>query len=270
MCAKIALAQLNASDNPMDNLKTIEQYVIQAYQKGADLLVLPEYTMAYPKHGQSFSEGQSLQGSFCAGLCELARTQELYIICGMLEKNDTGKPYNTTVVIDRQGKIVRSHRKTHLFASPKYREDDYFSQGNTLFEPFDTDFGRIGLLVCYEIRFPELARLQALAGAEVLIVSSAFVAGENKAQQWHTLLQARAIENAVFVCAANHSKPHVFLGESCAYDPNGLPLGSLTDGEGMLLVSCEAKDLEKFRKTNGAILQRRPELYGFACEKTSS
>ncbi|MDR3767145.1 MAG: nitrilase-related carbon-nitrogen hydrolase [Butyricicoccus sp.] len=267
MCAKIALAQMNASDNPTDNLKTIEQYAVQAHQKGADLLVLPEYSMAYPQHGQPFPKGQSLQDYFCVSLCELARTHGIYIICGMLEKNDTDKPYNTTVVVDRQGKIVRTHRKTHLFSSSHYREDDHFLQGDALFEPLVTDFGRIGLLICYEIRFPELARLQALQGAEILIVSSAFVAGENKTMQWHTLLQARAIENAVFVCASNHSKPHVFLGESCAYDPNGLPLGGLTDGEGMLMVSCAAEDLGTFRQTNAAILQRRPELYRFACEK---
>lgn len=267
MCAKIALGQLDASDSPSDNLQKIRKFAAEAGEQGADILVLPEYSMGYPKKGGAFPAGQSLDGPFCQGLRAAAREHGLYISCGMLEKTGTEKMYNTTVLFDRQGELLRAHRKNHLYGSASYRESEYFQQGDSLFEPIDTDFGRLGLLVCYEIRFPELTRIQAMEGVDILLVGSAFVSGPHKALQWHALLRARAIENAFFVCASNHTKPHVFLGESCAYDPNGETLGELGQEEGLLLVSCDVHDVARARQTNTAILQRRPELYGFACEQ---
>lgn len=261
MCATIALAQFSAAGDPAVNLETIASYAGQAGFARADLLVLPEYGMGYPKKGGDFPAGQTLDGPFAAGLCALARQHGLYIACGLLERTGGDKLYNTTVLIDRGGHIVRAHRKTHLFCSPSFQESDHFLPGDRLFQPVDTDFGRLGLLVCYEIRFPELARLQVLDGAQLLVVCSAFVAGPGKNAQWHTLLNARAIENGVFVCAADHTKPHVFLGESCAYDPVGTPLGSLGAAEGMLMVRCDVENLDAYRAQNPAILQRRASLY---------
>ncbi len=187
----------------------------------------------------------------------------------MIEQTpDDPRPYNTTVVISDQGELVASHRKCQLYDAFSYRESDHFRPGmsrftpiqtpfGTLglivcyelrypelarlqaieafsyresdhfrpgmsrFTPIQTPFGTLGLIVCYELRYPELARLQAIEGAEFLLVTAAFVCGKQKAQQWHTLLAARAVENGCFVLGCNHVKPKVFLGESSAYAPDG-------------------------------------------------
>lgn len=266
MCAKIALGQLNAADNPEENLQTITAFADSAAKQGADMLVLPEYAMAYPKAHRPFPSGQAVNGAFGTALCALAKQYQMYLVCGMLEQTGGDKLYNTILVIDRQGKIVRKHHKNHLYCTEKFQENHNFLQGDALFQPLDTDFGRVGLLVCYELRFPELARLQAINGTQILLVSSAFVVGPHKKEQWHALLEARAIENACYICASDHVKPHVFMGESCAYDPNGGQIGALNEQVDLLVVDCDLSRLDEIRKTNTALFQRRPELYAFQQE----
>lgn len=212
--ATIALGQMNAGDNAAANLEKIAQLAAQAAAGNADLLVLPEYAMAYPQKGQPFPAAQTLNGPFVIGLRTLAKRHRMYILCGILEYSGDSKPYNTVVLLDRYGEIVCIHRKNHMYDTMKYRESEHFLLGNDLFQTADTDFGRLGVMICYEIRFPELARIQVLDGAQLLIVCAAFVTGPSKALQWHTLLSARAIENGVFICGCNHVKPKVFLGKA--------------------------------------------------------
>lgn len=266
MCAKIALGQMSASNHMDDNMKTIRRFARQAARQGTDLLLLPEYAMWYPEPNEALPRDEEKEQAFLEALCEQAQRHHMYVVCGLIEGNGRGRPYNTTVVIDREGKVVRKHRKSHLYSSPGYRESDHFKAGNELFAPLDTDFGRIGLLVCYEIRFPELARLQVIAGAQMLLVASAFVAGPGKVQQWHTLLQARAIENGCYVCASNQTKVPILFGESCAYDPCGGSLGQLEKKQDLLVIDCDLDDISRMRQSNPSVLQRRPDLYRFICE----
>lgn len=267
--ATIALGQMNAGDNAAANLEKIAQLAAQAAARNADLLVLPEYAMAYPQKGQPFPSAQALNGPFVIGLRTLAKRHRMYILCGILEYSDDSKPYNTVVLLDRYGEIVCIHRKNHMYDTMKYRESEHFLLGNDLFQTVDTDFGRLGVMICYEVRFPELARIQVLDGAQLLIVCAAFVTGPSKALQWHTLLSARAIENGVFVCGCNHVKPKVFLGESCAYAPDGELLAKMAMQEGVQIVPCNLDAIPIYREKNPAILQRRAELYGFVYKSDS-
>ena len=259
--ATFAIAQFNACADPARNLATIADFAARAAGK-ADLLICPEYAMGYPDpHGAAVS-GQPLDGAFVNGLRELARVHSLWIVCGALEASgDPARPYNTTVVIDRTGALVRAHRKTHLYDAFSYRESDHFTPGNTLFEPLDTDFGRIGLLVCYELRFPELARLQALAGVDYLIAVAGFVCGPGKREAWHALLAARAVENGCFVIGADHIKPRVFLGESAVYAPNSLQIAALGEDEGLLFAVCDPDEAARYRTACPSLSQRRDDLY---------
>ena len=259
--ATFAIAQFNACADPTRNLAKIADFAARAAGK-ADLLVCPEYAMGYPDYHGAAVPGQPLDGAFVTGLRELARVHSLWIVCGALEaSDDPARPYNTTVVIDRTGTLVRAHRKTHLYDAFSYRESDHFTPGGALFEPIDTDFGRVGLLVCYELRFPELARLQALAGVDYLITVAAFVCGAGKREAWHALLAARAIENGCFVVGADHTKPHVFLGESAVYAPNALRLAALGAGEGLLFATCGSDEVEHYRAACPSLSQRRDDLY---------
>lgn len=257
-----AICQLNASSDPAQNLKKIAACADLAAGR-ADLLLCPEYAMGFPDKGGPAVSGQPLDGPFVSGLCELARMHNLWIVCGALEDSgDPDRPYNTAVVIDRTGTLVRTHRKHHLFDRATSRESDKFTPGDKLFEPLDTDFGRIGLMICYEVRFPEVARLQAMSGAEYLLTIASFVCGPGKSEAWHALLAARAIENGCYVLGADQVKPPVALGESAAYAPNALCLDRLDgEDEGMLFVDCEGETVRSYRADFPSLQQRRTDLY---------
>lgn len=257
-----AICQLNASHDPAENLKKITACA-ESTSGFADLLLCPEYAMGFPRKGGPAVLGQPLDGPFVTGLRELARIHSMWIVCGVLEESDDpDRPYNTAVVINRAGELVRTHRKHHLFDRGSSHESDKFTPGDRLFEPFDTDFGRVGLMICYEVRFPEVARLQAMDGAEFLLTIASFVCGEGKSQAWHALLAARAIENGCFVLGADQVKPPVALGESAAYGPNALCLGAL-DGteEGVLFVECGRETVQSYRTDFPSLQQRRTDLY---------
>ena len=264
MIARIALAQIDATANPERNLSAIAALTRQVAGR-ADLLVLPEYSMCYPSHrleaGQPFPGAQPLTGPFVTELRALARQSGLWLCCGVIEDGGASLPFNTQVLIDSAGQIVRAHRKTHLYNAFSYRESDHFARGDVPFQPVKTPFGKLGLIVCYELRFPELARRQAIEGAQILLTSAAFVRGPGKVRHWHTLLAARAIENGLFVLGANHTKDRVFLGESAAYDPDGGLMSVLDDKPGLLLAACDLDQIGRVRARCPAVLQRREEVY---------
>lgn len=266
MDTRIAIAQINASSDPQQNLRTAARMAAQAAQKQAHLLMLPEYTMTYPDHrlpdGVPFPGGQPLDGAFVSGLRELAAAHRLWITCGVIEQApDDPRPYNTTVVISDQGELVASHRKCQLYDAFSYRESDHFRPGMSRFTPIQTPFGTLGLIVCYELRYPELARLQTIEGAEFLLVTAAFVCGKQKAQQWHTLLAARAVENGCFVLGCNHVKPRVFLGESSAYAPDGQTIMECGDTPELIVVTCDRSQIGMVRENCPVLRQRREDLY---------
>ena len=257
-----AICQLNASSDPAENLKKIAACAGLAAGR-AGLLLCPEYAMGFPDKGGPAVPGQPLDGPFVSGLCELARVHSLWIVCGVLEESgDPARPYNTAVVIDPTGALVRTHRKHHLFDRGSARESDKFTPGDKLFEPLDTGFGRIGLLVCYEVRFPEVARLQALAGAEYLLVLASFVSGPGKREAWHALLAARAIENGCYVLGADQVKPPVAVGESAAYGPDARCIDKLDgENEGIFFVDCDGETVRSYRAGFPSLQQRRTDLY---------
>jgi len=265
MYTRIAVAQMDAAPDPADNLQAAAHFAAAA-QGRADLLMLPEYTMTYPAHrlqaGVPFPGSQPLDGPFVSGLRTLARAHRLWITCGVIEQAaGDPRPYNTTVVLSDTGELVSVHRKCQLYDAFSYRESDHFRPGPARFSPIRTPFGTLGLIVCYELRYPELARLAALEGADFLLVTAAFVRGPHKADQWHTLLRARAIENGCFVIGCNHTKPHVFLGESAAYAPDGAPLLEMDDTPGLAFLACDRDQIASVRESCPVLTQRREDLY---------
>ena len=176
------------------------------------------------------------------------------MVAGSFERSDDpGRPFNTLLV---RGRSRASYRKIHLYDSFGYRESDRLSPGPL--EPVTVDVGgvTVGLMTCYDLRFPEMARALVDAGAELLVVPAAWVAGDRKVDHWRTLLRARAIENTVHVAAAAQPAPR-YSGHSMVVDPLGDVLAEAGDGPEVVraVVSCER--LLEARRTNPSLTNRR-------------
>jgi len=230
------------------------------------MAVFPEYTMYWHRNrhgGHDFrSVAQPLSGAFVDGLAESARDAGVWVVAGVIESPDDpeGLAYNTTVILDSAGFLVASYRKSHLFDAFGYLESDDLAAGDRLFEPIPTPLGRAAVLVCYELRFPEVSRRLVLDGAEVLLVPSAWVEGRLKEQQWRTLVMARAIENACYVVAPGQTG-NGFIGDSLIVDPMGLVLAEAGVEEDILVAEVDRSRVESARVAVPALAQRHPELY---------
>lgn len=262
---KIAVAQLIATIDKAVNLNKARKYIAKAKEEGADIVVLPELYMALaiPSSGITpAGAAESLDGPFVDGLAKAAKECGIYVVCGIFETkdNDAKRAYNTTVFIDRNGRVIQTYRKTHLYDAFKYRESDTVAPGDQPLQVVRTEFGRIGLMVCYELRFPEIARLLALQGAELIIMPSGWVAGPMKEAHWELLLRARAIENTVFVCAANQTG-NIFTGNSMMIDPMGSVLASAAEEEKLIISDIDLGRIKRVREKLPSVGHRRPHLY---------
>lgn len=263
----VAAAQLQSSQDPNENLAKARHAVAGAAERGAGVIVFPEVFMAWDTndHGpdRMRATAQPLDGPFVAGLADAARDAGLWVIAGMIESGDDAdpRPYNTTVVLDDDGRLVASYRKTHLFDAFGTLESATFRPGDRLFEPMPTPFGCLGLMVCYELRFPEVARHLVERGATVLVVPSAWVFGPLKELHWRSLVTTRAIENTCYVVAPGRVG-NEFTGRSLIVDPMGIPLAEGTEAEAILYAEVDVERVNDVRGRVPSLAQRRPELYG--------
>ncbi|MDU4962358.1 MAG: carbon-nitrogen hydrolase family protein [Sporomusaceae bacterium] len=260
---RIAIAQLISSPDKQANLAKAQQSVARAKALGADLVLIPETFMAYPAKDAPYAAvAEAVNGPFAAGLAEAARENGIYVVCGMYEAKDGEdvRAYNTTLVFDRDGRLLHSYRKTHLYDAFAYQESKSVIAGNEPLTLFETEFGRIGLLVCYEIRFPEIARQYVLQGADLLLVPTAWVAGALKEEQFEILLRARAIENTVYVCAADQTG-NIFSGRSMVIDPLGIIVASTGEEEAIFVAEIDLERIKRVRDKLPCLGHRRPELY---------
>ena len=234
----IALAQFASEEDKQANLRAIRDYAQNAAQNGASMLFLPEYSMFYAKMNRRSRNAQTaepLSGPFVTALSQIAQEHSLWLAAGLYEQTD-GLPYNTVVVLDKDGVLRGVHRKTRLYDAFGYRESDECRAGDAPFIPIDTPAGRLGIITCFELRFPALAAAQRAAGADVLFVAAGWAAGANKVLHWRTLLCARAIENGMTVLGADQYAPDRFIGHSAAFAPDGTTLGTLEEGCGLLTI----------------------------------
>ncbi|MGG1679822.1 carbon-nitrogen hydrolase family protein [Neobacillus sp. NRS-1170] len=262
---KVAIAQLSTSVDKASNLEKAIQYIAKAKGMGADFVVLPEFYMvlATPKTGVLPAEAaEPLDGPFVSALKEAARKNEIYVVCGMYESKagDDGRAYNTTVFIDRSGQLLHSYRKTHLYDAFSFKESDTIIPGENKYKVVETEFGKIGLMVCYELRFPEIARQFALQEADVLLVPAGWMSGPMKEDHWQTLIRARAIENTMFVVGADLVGPE-FAGRSLVVDPMGVVIASGGEEEALILADLDLERIERVREKLPSVKHRKPEFY---------
>lgn len=223
---------------------------------GADLVVLPEaFARDFGEAGSDVSaHAEPLDGPFASEVARVADGASCTVVAGMFETSeDPARPFNTLVVA---GASRAAYRKIHLYDSFGYRESDRLTGGPV--EPVVVDVAgwRVGLMTCYDLRFPELARRLVDAGAEVIVVPAAWLPGERKVEHWRTLLAARAIENTCFVVGAAQPEPR-YCGHSAVVGPLGEVLAEAGGAEETLDATLDRGALEAARRTNPSLANRR-------------
>lgn len=250
---RVALVQRASSLDPKENREALESLV----PADQDLVVLPEaWARDFGKPGSPLGEfAEPLDGPFATELERVARERGATVVAGMFEPGEDDRPYNTLVA--RGPDHAASYRKIHLYDSFGYKESDTVSAGPTELVPqLELDGWSLGLMTCYDLRFPEQARALVAAGAEVLVLPAAWVAGERKVEHWRTLVRARAIENTSYVVAVGQPGPR-YSGHSMVVDPFGDVVVEAGEDDETLTAVLEPDVLEKARETNPSLRNRR-------------
>lgn len=261
---RITLLQCASSLDPEENLAALAAVDRAARRSPAPhLVVLPEaFARDFGSPGSDVSaHAQDLDGPFVQRLAALADQHGFGVVGGMFERSaDPERPWNT-LVLAQPGRVDH-YRKIHLYDSFGYRESDRLSPGEIAPVVVDVPGSdgstfKVGLMTCYDLRFPELARALVDAGAEVLVVPAAWVAGDRKVHHWRTLAVARAIENTVFVAAVGQPAPR-YTGHSLVVSPLGDVLGEVGDADGLTVTVDLRRDvLEEARAQNPSLANRR-------------
>jgi len=255
-----SVAQFAPGEDKSANLKSIHGMVAAAREQGSELVVFPEYSMfTVPAMDDRFvASAERLDGPFVAELTALATQHGVAIVCGINEATDGGdRIHNTLLAIDASGEIVATYRKLHLYDAFGYTESSLVRPGEI--EPpqtFTVGDLRFGMQTCYDLRFPEVTRRLVDADADVVLMPAEWVPGPLKEDHWTTLLRARAIENTVYLAAADQCGKSG-AGNSMIVDPMGVVLASVGEEEGLGTATLDPERIERVRAKNPAIRLRR-------------
>lgn len=243
----VRAAQFAASTDWQENLRTIEPLLAQADADGVDLLVLPEGVLArFLDQKERIREfAQPLDGPFVTGVLAASRGLRPTVVVGIHETGEHDKPYNTLVVV-RDGAIVEVYRKIHLYDAFAMRESDNVAPADVVPPLVDVAGFKVGLMTCYDVRFPEQARLLTLAGAEILALPAAWVRGPHKELHWNTLVRARALDNTVYLVASGECGA-TNVGQSLIVDPLGVPLAQGDEAPGAVTATLTRARLDGAR-----------------------
>ena len=288
-CA-VGLVQMSAERDREANLEKAIVRIREASRRGAQIICLQEiFTSPYfcqeEDHGW-FDTAEEIPGPTTGELSRAAKEAGVVVIGPVFERRAAGLYHNSAAVIDADGALLGLYRKMHIPDDPLYYEKFYFTPGDLGFQSFQTRFGRIGVLICWDQWYPEAARLTALRGAEIIFYPTAIgwhpsekaEFGESQYQAWRTIQQSHAIANGVFVAAVNRvglertlegsgSKPAgyegiEFWGGSFVSDPLGQILGEAArDREELLIVECDLGLIEQQRQHWPFLRDRRVDAY---------
>jgi predicted amidohydrolase len=256
----IAVGQFAPVADSAANLASIRALTERAADRGATLVVFPEYSSYFePDLGRGFVDAaEAVDGPFVAGLVALAVEFQVHLVAGLVERADDPDRFsNTLVVVDPTGELVARYRKIHLYDAFGGRESDWVVPG-PIDEPETFRWGgfTVGLQTCYDVRFPEMTRRLVDAGADLVLLPSEWVRGPLKEHHWRTLVTARAIENTVYVAAADQAPP-VGAGNSMVVDPMGVEVATVGESTDVALAWISPDRVERARVTNPALALRR-------------
>lgn len=280
---KVSIVQMKSSPDKEENLAFSLEQIEQSARKEAKIVCFPEFQMSFSPPSQSskelFSISESLNGNFVEQLKKSAKENNIFIVGSIYEhtnlisnntkqkKEEKGKinknsyrVYDTVVLINEQGKLISYYRKLHLYDALGFKESTKLLAGSKLFSPVISPLGKLGTLVCYDLRFPELSRILAIKGSNALIAPSGWVQGTMKEDHWLIMCRARAIENGVYLIAPNQIG-NIFCGRSLVVDPFGVVVMDMGNTEGFEIVDLDLSRIDVVRKSLPLLKNRRKDLY---------
>ncbi len=283
----VGLLQRRCSVDPQENLAATVVAIRNAAARGAQIVCTQElfrsqYFCREENHDR-FDLAESIPGPSTEALGQLARELEIVIVASLFERRAAGLYHNTAAVLDADGSLLGIYRKMHIPDDPLYYEKFYFAPGDLGFPNFDTRYGRIGVLVCWDQWYPEGARLSSLRGANILFYPTAIgwhpaekkEFGAAQLDAWRTIQRSHAIANGVFVAAVNRvgfegpaESGLEFWGSSFVADPFGQMLvEASSDQEETLIVECDLRRMEEVRRNWPFLRDRRTDAYGPLLER---
>ena len=279
----IGIIQMRMAPEPAKNIARAEQLLREAKAKGVQVACLPELFRSYyfcqSENHDYFDLAEPIPGPTYQHFKALAAELEMVIVASLFERRCAGMYHNTTVVFDADGADLGMYRKMHIPDDPRYYEKFYFTPGDLGFKNFDTKFGRIGVLICWDQWFPEAARLTAMQGASVIFYPTAIgwhpaekaQFGEEQWNKWQTVMRGHAVANNVIIAAPNRVgfEPETdgggleFFGHSFISDNSGRFLAHADDaGDHILTAVVDPKTVEKQRQYWPFFRDRRIDAYG--------
>jgi N-carbamoylputrescine amidase len=278
---RVALAQMSCSPDSNENLAKAESQIREAAARGAQIVCLQElFRSQYfcrEERAELFDLAESIPGPTTDALGKLARQLRVVVIASLFERRAAGLYHNTAAVLNVNGEIEGLYRKMHIPDDPLYFEKFYFTPGDLGFRSFETPFGRIGVLVCWDQWYPEGARITALAGADILFYPTAIgwhpkekaQYGAAQLDAWRTIQRSHAIANGVYVAAVNRvgyegppGNGLEFWGSSFVADPFGQVIAEASvDKEETLVAECDPDSAEEVRRNWPFLRDRRIDAY---------
>jgi len=268
---KFAAVQLAVTSDKAKNLTNAESMIRKASENGAQVISLPECwncpygNKFFGQYSESVPDGESSKL-----LQQLAKELKVVLIGGSIPETDEGKLYNTSVVFDENGNLLSKFRKIHLFDvdipnGVTFIESKTLSPGNSV-SVFDTKFGRFGLAICYDMRFPLLAQLMTARGATFLVYPGAFNLTTGPLH-WELLIRGRAVDNQLFVAAVSPARDeeasYQAWGHSTIVSPWGKVLGTTEHQQEIVYADIDMQEVEDMRKQIPTSTQQRNDLYNF-------
>ncbi len=259
---KISLAQMDVLlGKPDENLAKARDMTVRAAERGSDLVIFPElWSTGYDLENAAVHSVPIDEGVFVR-MSLLAREHNIHVLGSCLSLLGPGRSGNTAVFFDNNGKMLGEYTKVHLFRLMD--EHRYLTAGDHL-TLVETEWDKIGLAICYDLRFPELFRAYALSGAAAVFLMAEWP--HPRLSQWQILLRARAIENQMYMIACNRvgvSKDNRFFGHSCIVDPRGEVLVEAGEDEELVTAGINMDEVDRARSEIPALADRRPAVYGY-------
>ena len=219
------------------------------------------YTNSFQTPKQLANLAETINGNFIKTIAAAAKQNKIQVIGSFYEKSEKqNRVYDTAFVINKLGKVISTYRKIHLYDALGFKESDKMISGSKITKPVKTSIGKIGMMICYDLRFPEMSRSLAAAGSEVLVVPSAWVKGDMKEEHWITINKTRAIENGCYVISPDQVG-NIYCGRSLVVDPYGKILLDMKKKQGISFVDIDLNNVKQTRKILPLLKNRRIDIY---------
>ncbi|MBQ9160488.1 MAG: carbon-nitrogen hydrolase family protein [Methanobrevibacter sp.] len=266
---KLGLCQMNVVDNKKENLNKATSMIRECVRKDADFIILPEMFICPYSNDKFIEYGEEEQTSITLNhISKLAKENNVYILAGSIPENESDKLFNTSYLFDKTGEIIAKHRKMHLFDIDvkdkiTFKESDVLTAGDDV-TVAETEFGKIGIGICYDVRFPELARLMVGEGALMLCYPGAFNMTTGPAH-WELLFRSRALDNQTYCVgvapALNEDASYHSFGHSIIANPWGEIISKASEKEELIISEIDLDEINKIREELPLLKNKRDDLY---------